>query len=133
MNNGLINIPHSSRMISQFELKDRGDDGSVFTGTGKVLCVCNCGETTGWVEIHEDIDVYRKFFEEHKPAEEIGVRLYFSLGELAGYHIDTNHMDTYLVHACGWKKELLLTDKELPKLVLEVVNNAHVCEIKEEQ
>lgn len=127
------NIPHYARLVNQFRLEEKKN----YVSTGKVLCFCNCGETTGWIDIL-DIDnddgfkAVRKFFTEHQVSVEIGVRVDYSLGELAGYRIEYSGLadpSLTLLHSCGWQKDLSSYTAEnlLTNIVLEVVGNKHIC------
>lgn len=137
------NIPHAARMMNQFRVEE-GAEGTRkhFVATGKVMCWCNCGTVTDWLDLYDSrggtSDQVKEFFQEHQIAEEIGIRMGYVLGELAGYSIETSHdnygdLETELVHRCGWRKELPIdADKLLTNIVMEAQSNAHICgEVKQ--
>lgn len=129
------NIPHAARTVSQFSLEER-DGKPVMRGTGKVMCWCNCGEMTGWLDAYTEMTEVSVFLTAHEPAEEIGVRLHYSLGEIAGYVIETEDSVsgavTHLVHKCGWSQDIRDFEHPLTDIVMTAMNNKHVC-INQEQ
>lgn len=131
------NIPHAARMVNQFRVEE-GAEGTRkhFVGTGKVMCWCNCGAVTGWLDRFDGAPYagegpVQKFFQEHEAAEEIGIRMYYSLGEITGYVIETedsvNGAVAHLVHKCGWSENISDIERPLTDIVMMAQNNKHIC------
>lgn len=130
-----MNIPHAARMMNQFRVEE-GAEGTRkhFVSTGKVMCWCNCGETTEWLDVLTETQKIQDWFSKHDGIkEELGLRFYYWIGELAGYSIEISHdnyggLETELVHRCGWRKELPIdADKLLTNIVMEAQSNGHIC------
>lgn len=131
------NIPHAARMVSQFRLEVDSGGKNTFVSTGKVMCWCNCGATTGWFDLFEGPYVgestAQKFFSEHKMSEELGIRMGYNLGELAGYSVNAarnefGELEAHLGHSCGWWKVYPGCEENmLTGIILEILNNTHIC------
>lgn len=122
------NIPHAARMMNQFRVEE-GAEGTRkhFVSTGKVMCWCNCGETTGWLDVLTETQKIQDWFSKHDGIkEELGLRFYYWIGELAGYRVDTDEEgERWLTHSCGWIKHL--TEYPLTSIIMEAQSNSHIC------
>jgi hypothetical protein len=58
------------------------------------------------------------------------------IGELAGYVLEPedspNGARLHLVHKCGWSKDISGVEVPLTNIVLEILENQHVCGLKKE-